>query len=258
MVLRYERLPNHCFKCGRVDHVTKECTGNDRIPVVNGIEKLPFGIWLRASGPFCKHYQRDWTSISFPSVNLRNNWRKLEKGNGGRTPVLVGREETTVQKMRDIRVENDVLEKIDLVLEVVVTDTTSGDDELADIRVAMDASNDTRLNGGEVVCKESEALNAFTYGAFLVGPIGPDSITQPYIPLVGSDDNGIPTNGPIIFNSGDVLQYKSRPEPVSTDPVGEGFVGETMKAEGKAFWIRKPRANEFRNSGSQEKLHRGK
>lgn len=43
IVLRYERLPNYCFLCGRVDHVMKECPGSEPIPVVNGIETLSYG-----------------------------------------------------------------------------------------------------------------------------------------------------------------------------------------------------------------------
>ncbi|KAK3226085.1 hypothetical protein Dsin_005947 [Dipteronia sinensis] len=50
IVLRYERLSNHCFKCGMVNHTTTECPENELNPIVNGKEKPPFGFWLRASG----------------------------------------------------------------------------------------------------------------------------------------------------------------------------------------------------------------
>ncbi|TXG60614.1 hypothetical protein EZV62_015187 [Acer yangbiense] len=41
----YERLPNHYFKCGMVDHNTNECSSSEQCPVVNGVESLQFGIW---------------------------------------------------------------------------------------------------------------------------------------------------------------------------------------------------------------------
>ncbi|TXG54012.1 hypothetical protein EZV62_019268 [Acer yangbiense] len=59
MILRYERLPNHCFKCGMVDHNTNECQSKEHRPVINGVEDLPFGIWLRASTPFKRYKNRD-------------------------------------------------------------------------------------------------------------------------------------------------------------------------------------------------------
>ncbi|KAK4844021.1 hypothetical protein QYF36_015449 [Acer negundo] len=39
ILLMYERLSNHCFKCGMVDHTTKECLKEEPIPIVNDIEK---------------------------------------------------------------------------------------------------------------------------------------------------------------------------------------------------------------------------
>ncbi|TXG70892.1 hypothetical protein EZV62_005827 [Acer yangbiense] len=50
MLLRYERLSNFCFKCGRIGHASNECISEDRILVVNGVEKPLFGAWLKAEG----------------------------------------------------------------------------------------------------------------------------------------------------------------------------------------------------------------
>ncbi|TXG58564.1 hypothetical protein EZV62_016393 [Acer yangbiense] len=49
MVLRYERLPNHCFRCGMVNHTTTECTDVEPIPITDGKEVPLYGAWLRAS-----------------------------------------------------------------------------------------------------------------------------------------------------------------------------------------------------------------
>ncbi|KAK3212448.1 hypothetical protein Dsin_017154 [Dipteronia sinensis] len=73
MVLRYERLPNHCFKCGMVNHVTNECANKEPLPVVNGVEKPPFGLWLRAAGTFRKTHHRQRTETFFHSAQPRNN-----------------------------------------------------------------------------------------------------------------------------------------------------------------------------------------
>ncbi|TXG50717.1 hypothetical protein EZV62_023241 [Acer yangbiense] len=50
LILRYERLPNHCFKCGMINHFTSECVEDDLCPTVNGKVEYHFGAWLRASG----------------------------------------------------------------------------------------------------------------------------------------------------------------------------------------------------------------
>ncbi|KAK3211949.1 hypothetical protein Dsin_016655 [Dipteronia sinensis] len=85
MLLRYERLPNHCFKCGRVGHITGECTVGDPIPVVNGMEKPTFGSWLRASSPFHKPFFQHsngfhdmaWKHDSRPTVRVVQSLRKV-------------------------------------------------------------------------------------------------------------------------------------------------------------------------------------
>ncbi|KAI9174816.1 hypothetical protein LWI28_023130 [Acer negundo] len=59
MLLRYERLPNHCFKCVMVDHSTYECPSTEQSPAINGVESLQFGIWMRASTPFSKYKNRE-------------------------------------------------------------------------------------------------------------------------------------------------------------------------------------------------------
>ncbi|TXG50019.1 hypothetical protein EZV62_025894 [Acer yangbiense] len=47
MLLRYERLPDHCYRCGRIGHVVRDCS-----IVPSSVEpedyNLMFGSWLRA------------------------------------------------------------------------------------------------------------------------------------------------------------------------------------------------------------------
>lgn len=46
---KFERLPNFCFKCGMMDHVTGKCHYKEStlITTENGISAQIFGVWLR-------------------------------------------------------------------------------------------------------------------------------------------------------------------------------------------------------------------
>ncbi|TXG59832.1 hypothetical protein EZV62_014405 [Acer yangbiense] len=88
MVLRYERLPNHCFIYGMVCHTTSECTENDPIPIVNGKKEFPFSLWLRASGSLRKFNSYNTRGISFSPVNKSSNWRS-KRGKAGAMMMLM-------------------------------------------------------------------------------------------------------------------------------------------------------------------------
>ncbi|KAK1562353.1 hypothetical protein Q3G72_010611 [Acer saccharum] len=51
MILHYERLPNHCFRCGRLGHSSGECLESPIMANSTGLEELPFGAWLCTSVP---------------------------------------------------------------------------------------------------------------------------------------------------------------------------------------------------------------
>ncbi|KAK3194034.1 hypothetical protein Dsin_025344, partial [Dipteronia sinensis] len=50
MIIRYEHLPNHCFRCSRLGHSTQECSETLEAMRIGGREELPFGAWMRATG----------------------------------------------------------------------------------------------------------------------------------------------------------------------------------------------------------------
>ncbi|KAK3183281.1 hypothetical protein Dsin_030567 [Dipteronia sinensis] len=80
MVLIYERLSNHCFKCGWINHTTAECTEKEPIPIVNGKAEPLFGIWLRASGLPHKFYGQYHRRVTFSPVNT-GNFRRVDRRN---------------------------------------------------------------------------------------------------------------------------------------------------------------------------------
>ena len=59
VIFKYERLPNFCYRCGMLDHTSKECLEG---PLVNEGEEegsLQYGAWLR--GDPWKRYGGDTT-----------------------------------------------------------------------------------------------------------------------------------------------------------------------------------------------------
>ncbi|TXG72934.1 hypothetical protein EZV62_001513 [Acer yangbiense] len=82
MILIYERLPSHCLKCGMVNHITSECTDNEPIPIVEGKENFPFGIWLRATGyPRKINFHHNRRGIFSSLVDPESNWKNY-RGKG--------------------------------------------------------------------------------------------------------------------------------------------------------------------------------
>ncbi|KAK3211117.1 hypothetical protein Dsin_015823 [Dipteronia sinensis] len=62
MVLRYERLPKHCFRCGRFGHLTSEYMDPNVITGDDWKEVLPYGVWLRRHVPNNRLGQRSLLS----------------------------------------------------------------------------------------------------------------------------------------------------------------------------------------------------
>ena len=68
--LKYERLPNFCYRCGLLNHTLKDCSESSERIAVGGDEELQYGAWLR--GEFVRRSGHD------------PNYYGLEKGVGTR------------------------------------------------------------------------------------------------------------------------------------------------------------------------------
>ncbi|KAK2642448.1 hypothetical protein Ddye_024211 [Dipteronia dyeriana] len=91
MLLKYERLPNFCFRCGLLGHTTRECPNG---PAVVKGEELLFGLWMRASVP-AKHVGFWGRRRDSSERGDRESWRPAERnvvegGDGRRRELKVG------------------------------------------------------------------------------------------------------------------------------------------------------------------------
>ncbi|KAI9181676.1 hypothetical protein LWI28_017437 [Acer negundo] len=78
-----------------VDHNTNECSSNELCPIINGVENLQFGIWLRAS----------------PSISRHNNWDRVTESHGRITESGGGWRRLQGQKEQANKVENSQISR---------------------------------------------------------------------------------------------------------------------------------------------------
>ncbi|TXG59981.1 hypothetical protein EZV62_014554 [Acer yangbiense] len=148
MVLRYERLPNHCFKCGLVNHSTSECAESDSIPIVNGKKEPIYGPWLRVSGSMRRsNFQSQSRMITNASSQVREE-------------DVTGRESTSMpkldgsQKQEDMAVDSESLGKEEVMSQEIGSISVSIISHQLEEEVNNLNSNGTAsaaINGEEIV-----------------------------------------------------------------------------------------------------------
>ncbi|KAK3189707.1 hypothetical protein Dsin_029268 [Dipteronia sinensis] len=92
MLLRYERLPNHCFRCRKLRRSTRECPEGLRNPETPAGD-LPFGAWMKATP------SDHWASIRVRQKEVFSN----QQANRSDEDWVRG----VVTKMREIGAEKE-------------------------------------------------------------------------------------------------------------------------------------------------------
>ncbi|TXG51519.1 hypothetical protein EZV62_024043 [Acer yangbiense] len=87
MLIKYERLPNFCFRCGLLGHTMKDCPEKPK-NLENKKEEFLFGFWMHAIVPHKGGYGgRRWTADGWSTKdasNNRGNWRMMSRKGAGR------------------------------------------------------------------------------------------------------------------------------------------------------------------------------
>ncbi|KAK1586941.1 hypothetical protein Q3G72_007831 [Acer saccharum] len=76
ILLRYERLPDHCHRCRRLGHRPIKCTNTE------ATHELLFGAWLKAGTPICRPTKPENT-LSLRLISSQNR-----ESRGGRKEII--------------------------------------------------------------------------------------------------------------------------------------------------------------------------
>ncbi|KAK3188277.1 hypothetical protein Dsin_027838 [Dipteronia sinensis] len=99
MILWYERLPNHCFRCGRLGHSTQECSETSEAVGIGGREELPFRAWMRATGSEKLGYVGDNGTTTLQKSQIMNGSVQVGKGGMERIRMKFGYSEKLVVEL---------------------------------------------------------------------------------------------------------------------------------------------------------------
>lgn len=151
MLLRYERLPNICFRCDRVGHTTNECQSEDQIPIVDGVEKPLFGAWMKVLGPFRKN---NFRNLGSKSGFYDRNSNSFSRGD------FSGREKLPVSALVEVNEGGKNVSEIGLRTNISMIDTCKsfaalGSMEKACINVCVNAIKD--INGSDLESENVES-----------------------------------------------------------------------------------------------------
>ncbi|TXG48328.1 hypothetical protein EZV62_027622 [Acer yangbiense] len=108
MLLYYERLPNHCFMCGRMGHLTLECIDEVVRGEAEGMAELPFGAWMKAIAPY---RWKSWKRFQ-PEKARREGDGSLDKHIGRSQYEIFPIKASGVGSSQDGASEIDLIERI--------------------------------------------------------------------------------------------------------------------------------------------------
>ncbi|KAL5810653.1 hypothetical protein ACOSQ4_027221 [Xanthoceras sorbifolium] len=92
LLLKYERLPEHCYLCGMVGHSFRECLQCDQSNFNGDVSTLPYGSWMRATSPGKSRpslYNRyNQSSPKQTLLDMAKEFQTLTSTKKGREPAM--------------------------------------------------------------------------------------------------------------------------------------------------------------------------